>query len=522
MNVFENPQYYRNLLLNAKLLQFPKKALRGKSLACLFLTRFCNVGCSFCFFNSPPMWKNNNIDDQFSDEGVDKFLQFSKEANLGYILVSGGGEPLYRKAHILKIIEEAVADKIVLVTSGGWAKNYDVARAYVNDMYNASLNRKQKAEIVLRVSVSDYHAVKLGIKSAQNIIKIFDEDYRNISDFGIQLKSFDNDSAIRTLIDTLEASVNWSDCQNFVSDNKILVKSIPKKCKCTLKSGYSFNIGISRIFDASLKPNLHIKNSFARGVSVVEEDLKMCEGYNSAVVYNEDGTEGIDWSINYNGNISVWQNQVRDNYANLYHNQYQEILESYLNDPIIYSVIDKGNLYRETIINEVNPRSILRSKAMGLRDCVGAVIFEEEKNRLYYSTRVLQDYIREDKIEPNTIQYQGNPVKELLALSTLDLINLYKSANYDIVEQQKNKTFVMQEWYDLLELIKLGNYEISRERVERAIEYYNQKVENKINNLEEITEQCGDIVRRLTHRLMYRSNGIDHNQRVSESIIGSN
>jgi hypothetical protein len=73
-NPFENPKKYRDIILMNKFLDFKKKNLNGKSLVCLFLTRFCGVGCPFCFFKSAPPWRKSNIEDQFSDEGIEKFI----------------------------------------------------------------------------------------------------------------------------------------------------------------------------------------------------------------------------------------------------------------------------------------------------------------------------------------------------------------------------------------------------------------------------------------------------------------
>jgi len=77
-NPFGNPRKYRDLILKSHVLNFEKIDVSGKSLACLFLTRFCGVGCPFCFFKSSSPWREQNIEDQFSDEGIDKFIHFSQ------------------------------------------------------------------------------------------------------------------------------------------------------------------------------------------------------------------------------------------------------------------------------------------------------------------------------------------------------------------------------------------------------------------------------------------------------------
>lgn len=49
--LFKNPQYYRNIILRNLTNDLVKEELKGKGIACVFLTRFCPVPCNFCFLN---------------------------------------------------------------------------------------------------------------------------------------------------------------------------------------------------------------------------------------------------------------------------------------------------------------------------------------------------------------------------------------------------------------------------------------------------------------------------------------
>ena len=52
INIFENPQYYREQLLKINLFDInQRKKIDGKSLICVFFTAYCGVGCPFCFFH---------------------------------------------------------------------------------------------------------------------------------------------------------------------------------------------------------------------------------------------------------------------------------------------------------------------------------------------------------------------------------------------------------------------------------------------------------------------------------------
>lgn len=90
---FKEPQHYRDLILKNVCIKADKKNFSEKSFICVSFTRFCPVGCSFCFFSSAPAAKEKTISDAFTEEGLERFIQFANDSNLGYLLVSGGGEP---------------------------------------------------------------------------------------------------------------------------------------------------------------------------------------------------------------------------------------------------------------------------------------------------------------------------------------------------------------------------------------------------------------------------------------------
>lgn len=97
-NIFENPEYYRKKILKQKnLVKYDISKYNGKSLICVFFTSYCGVGCPFCFFKSPSPNGKENIKAKFNKEGLEKFIEFANNANLGYLQISGGGEPFLEK-----------------------------------------------------------------------------------------------------------------------------------------------------------------------------------------------------------------------------------------------------------------------------------------------------------------------------------------------------------------------------------------------------------------------------------------
>ena len=179
INIFENPQYYREQLLKINLFDInQRKKIDGKSLICVFFTAYCGVGCPFCFFHSPTSRKEKNEfiskENHFSKEAVDKFIKFANDANVGYLQISGGGEPFLEFDAILKCIENIKAERIILVTSGFWAYNETNTEKYLQKLYNSLSKNSIKPRLTIRVSISEYHSIKLKEKPLVNLLNVFD------------------------------------------------------------------------------------------------------------------------------------------------------------------------------------------------------------------------------------------------------------------------------------------------------------------------------------------------------------
>lgn len=503
LNPFVNPTELRQTILSMRTLPFDKIKVTGKSLACIFLTRFCAVGCPFCFYKSKPAWRKRHIEDQFSDEGLQNFLQFTQEANLGYILVSGGGEPMNQRQHILQMVAGAKADRIVLVTSGSWAKNPLAAEKYVADIAQAMARRSQPLTVVVRLSISEGHVAKIGYHPALNLFKIFREKYKGDQYLKLQVKTFYDDPTLEKILEQCPQATLESQHIDLESDNSVLIKKIPKQKRLMFDNGYNFIVGYSKIFNSGLRPDLRDLSQFDEGIAIFNKDLRDSEDYNPSLVFGLQGEIGVDWSINYNGDICTWQNQVRDNYMNLYEDDFQTIYEASVNDPITYSFLEKGNLYRESIVAEVNERAVLRMRAIGLRDTSGTIIFEEEKTRLYFAIRVLQDYIEEQKITQEDIASWPKELRRVVALNRQALMAAYHQSHFSIISQQKRRPFVEQEWLDLFRLIRLEHYDLPPGQLQEALNFYNSQASWKIMNLYDNLGEEGDIERRLTERLMH-------------------
>jgi hypothetical protein len=381
-NVFENPAYFREIILNQKdLIQYNKSDYLGKSMICVFFTSYCGVGCPFCFFKSPYPTADADIKSKFNREGLEKFINFANKANVGYLQISGGGEPFLEKEAILRCIEEVNAERIILVTSGMWAYDKNKAEEYLSEIEESIKKRKTKTRVSIRVSVSSSHSIKLKHFPLVNLVQIFENKYKDNKDFTLQLKIFDGDSTLKDYLEQFFKNYRLEKFGKNKSDDNFMIKVMPWRLKLTLESGYSLIIGCSRVFDPSLRPNLLDKESIEKTIAVYNKDLKQSQSDNPSIIYNANGGYGLDWIVEYNGNVCTWQNRVQDNLLNIYEDDYDKVFDDTISDLITLSLIEKGSNYREKIISEVSSKTVTLAKAVSIRDYTGTLLFEDEKNK---------------------------------------------------------------------------------------------------------------------------------------------
>lgn len=486
-NPFLAPQKYRDMILKDIRVNSLKQSFSEKAFICVSLTKFCPVGCKFCFFSSPGIQKNKTIADAFNQNGIEKFIQFANEANLGYLLVSGGGEPFIEKLHLLKVIEEVKSDKIVLVTSGNWAKSKSGCSTFVHKIYEAFKKRSTPTELVIRLSVDLEHKA-VGLNPAYYLISLFEENYLNEKNFKLQFHTLFGDPCVDQILEELSSKI--TDIKNYEkrSDASTIVKVNPAEKIITFSSGLSLKIGYAKIFYSNLKVDLNSPEMIQRNLKVFMNDLTESEQCNPSRVTNINGTHGLDFWVNYNGNVTTWGNQSPDNIYNLYEDSYSDIVNKTFSDPISLFYLEKEDSYRDSIIQEVNPIAVIRAKATNVRDYTSSILLQEEKTRLYLSLRVLQEFIKEGRLSKKEIAQWPKEVRAFVEKDKKELASLYKESDYCIIDQYiKEPIFNEGEWLDLFDLIKLGHYEVSSQKIQTGIQFYNQNITNNpIQNIYEI------------------------------------
>lgn len=178
----------------------------------------------------------------------------------------------------------------------------------------------------------------------------------------------------------------------------------------------------------------------------------------------------MDFWSDYNGNITAWGCQQPNDLLSIYTHNYSTIVDDIYNNISSYSFLDKGYYYRRNIIKEVNPRAVLRSEAMNLRDYAGAFLLEESKTQLYYTIRVIKDYFEEGILSKKDLSSLPLELIKIVMANVKDINALYENSSYDILSQylENKDKYKKEDWNDLFILIRLGHYDISEKNLINA------------------------------------------------------
>lgn len=505
-NIFDNPtKYINDIVTKVRISDHKLKTFGGKTMAFVFFTKFCDVQCSHCFFRSDNEgYELPREQYEFSDEGFEKFITFINSSNNGYLSILGGGEPFKKFEYIKETIKRAKTDRIVVVTSGMWADNYNKCKDMIYEMYEALLQRENPTKVVLRVSVDKWHLLKIDINCIFNIIDVFKKHFSEIENFELQLHTLTNDNSIDKIMGHYQ-NCTKSIGKKYISDNEEIFKIGLYRYYLNFSDGYKISVGVAQIFNSNLKVNLKKKeNDLKQLIEIFDNDMKYNSYSNPSLVLNKNKEWGLDFLISYNGNVATWGNEQLYSLNNLYTDSYENIISKIYNNIISYSLLDKGYFYRTKIIDEINPLAVLRSKAINIRDYAGAIILEENHTVLYYAIRVIQDYMKENVISLEDISFLPQELLDAIQSGKMNLKKMYKNSHYSIITQYMEKDkFNENEWRDLFNLIYCGHYELSDEQISSGIEYYNSHAYNKINSLEEVLENSKEHYQRLIERLTF-------------------
>ena len=512
INIFNNPKHYLKVLesvkLNDELIKEKKEEYSGKTILCAWLTKLCPAKCSKCFFKSN-MYKDSSPREQYelSDEGVSNLIKFVNESNNSYLMLSGGGEPMIRPKQVNKIIREAKTDRIVIVTSGIWANNYLLAEKHIKDLYESYKSRGDNLKLILRLSIDEFHLSSPSIKEEayHNIINIFRKQYRAEDDFELRIHTMQNDPTLESVINNIGDNKIIYEKGSGTTDNNEVIKIVPKKAIIEFKDGYSIYVGLSKLFIPNIKVDINeMNNDIKNALDVFEKDMKVSEYSNPSIITNCNGLQGLDFWSDYNGNITAWGCQNTNNLHSLYTDSYEDLTNRVFNDISTYAFLDKGYYYRRNIIKDINPKAVLRSEAINLRDYSGAFLMEEDPTKLYFTIRVIKDYLTDSIISKKELEYLPKSIKDIIDISIEELNNMYTNKEYDIISQYFDNInkYTKEDIEDLFILIRNGHYDINKDNLTKLINYYNNTYNEKITDIKEIIDRDDDAqLARLHNRI---------------------
>lgn len=497
-NIFDRPCYHLEQIKKVKIDSKKRKRFNSKSMLCAWVTKLCPAHCKSCFFKSDMYHDGVPAERyQFSPYGVERLIKFINDSNNSYLMLSGGGEPMIRKDIVNELIRKVKTDRIVIVTSGIWAKTYKSAKDTIDELYSSYTSRDDDIVLVVRLSVDSFHYEPLGFDVINNIIRVFRENYSHCKNFQLRIHTMQNDPTLDEVSKKIgNCEVIYSDIES-VSDNKEIIKILPKQAKLRFDDGYEILVGRSKLFFSNLKIDLNeFTEDIQRSLDVFEEDMSASEYGNPSILTNCDGSLGLDFWIDYNGNVTTWGNQQWDSLYNVYVDSYQDLIKGTFENIISYSFLDKGYYYRERIIRAVNPKAVLRSKVMNLRDYAGAFLMEEEKTKLYYAVRAIKDYLEDGILSEDDISFLPANLLSVIHSSTEEINSLYRASDFDIISQYfaKKEELNMDDWKILFNLIRLGHYDVSNQHIEEAIAYYNDTYYADIKSVDDVPDDDSPIM----------------------------
>ncbi len=439
---------------------------------------------SFLFFSV----KKRNVEynsemNEFSKRGTEKLVEFLNFVNLETLEISGGGEPFENFEQLIRLVRTVKTDNIIIVTSGYWADNKEQTFEIINTIYNEKIARNNDVNVILRLSVDKFHNKNVNFSNIENIIDYFDENYSKLKNFQVKFHTMENDETI------------FSKLANNVSIKEIIKN---KKYIGKTKNGLSFDIEVSKMFYPNLNVNLNDKNLVKRAFDVFEKDINSSPMNNFSIYRDSLGEYGLDFLINYAGNISTWGNYQLENMPNIYKHSKLEILEKLYKDPVSYSFLNMNYFERDRIVRKVNKCAADRAIAINIRDYSGLYLLQEKNTLLFYQITILKRYLKSGLVGKEQVDLLSNDLKMFINMSDDELETFYNQSTYDILTQLNNQGKIDETvLFDYYNLIKNGHYFIKDANLLLKIEQFfsenNYLKKNQSNRLFEYLNYSHDV-----------------------------
>lgn len=298
----------------------------------------------------------------------------------------------------------------------------------------------------------------------------------------LKIHTIIGDETIFNILEKIDYKYNIKYQEEYSSDNSTLNKANRQRMFLQFLNGYELEIEFAKLFKPDLAVDLN--NDIEEQIGIFTEDLVKSQAGNFSTVINSNDTKGLDFLINYNGNISTWSNYQTYNSPNLYVDDYEVIVSKVFNDLISYSFLKESLNYIIKIVEKVNPIAVKRAIGINIRDYFGMYLLYENKTLLYYYIILLKKYMSANMII--NLEQIPREIKDFIEFNEEDLMEFYNKSEYTIITQYKERGFIKEEWEDLFFLISKGHFILNDMQLKEAVNYYNENTSQKYENYKEI------------------------------------
>ncbi len=175
-------------------------------------TDYCDVGCAHCNFASP---RPPHVRHRFEvADNLDRVLRLVNGMGLWKAVLSGGGEPMMKPAFcqgFIRQVDSPNLAEVELITSGSFAVSITRTRQEIAALaaaWRARGAHRADVTFTIRVSLDWFHARRIGIEPAANILRVLGEPA--FEDIGVYLRSvlLDDDRTVSDLACILDATLS--------------------------------------------------------------------------------------------------------------------------------------------------------------------------------------------------------------------------------------------------------------------------------------------------------------------------
>lgn len=402
--LFNNPEIKRLNIINELSLKESRRYLL--SVAYIWLTKYCPVGCEHCMCSSPNLKLEHNYENILSKERLDAFIKMSWQSHLDTLIISGGGEPMLELEKTIRIIKEAHYNQIEIITSGYWTANKSYAIEILT-LIQKAINHKKKHSTInfsFRISIDKYHQKKIKLNSIASLIKILKNDAvqekRMFPDINLYFRALlIKDDTVSKLVKIIGASI--------IKENEVISIISFNESPLLIKVFYKDMRFIGR-FTNRKETNVIKYDRYLSLYGYKKSDISLGATY-IGPNYKNNKLNGINVFITYNGMIFLYGG-VCDIYGELGPEGYYEFLKKIFSDPISRTLLERGLNYIKNIALEIDKNVENRAKKKNWIASIADESLKYPENRLYITYRLMQDLYKNKKIDIDLLSSRNKKI----------------------------------------------------------------------------------------------------------------